>query len=108
MSKDYVALHDNVFVKEKKQQRKVGAMIVPDSLDVDFTFGTVVSVGPGQFIEGHFVPMSVTVGDEICFPRTMGQKINFVNADDDLIMVKESAITAKIAEIETIIEDSEN
>lgn len=49
MSKQFVALHDNVFVKEKKQERKIGQLVIPDSMDVDFTFGTVVSAGDGSF-----------------------------------------------------------
>lgn len=48
--------------------------------------------------------MSVRVGDEVCFPRTMGQKITFVG-DTELILVRESAITAKIDDIEVSIEE---
>lgn len=104
MSKQFVALHDNLFIREKKQERKVGSMIIPDSVDADFTFGTVVSAGEGTFENGHFMPMSVRVGDEVCFPKTMGTKINFVG-NEELILVKEAHITAKLEEIEVKIED---
>lgn len=105
MSKQYVALHDNLFIKEIKPSREIGSMIIPDSLDDDFTFGVVVSAGDGTFTtNGNFVPMSVTVGDEVCFPKTMGQKIRFVQDEEELILVRESALTAKIANVEVTID----
>lgn len=98
MSRHYVALHDNLFVKEIKPTREVGALIIPDSLDDDFTFGVVVSAGGGSFQNGNYVPMAVKVGDEVCFPKTMGQKIRFVQDEEELILVRESALTAVIAD----------
>lgn len=99
MSKQFTALQDNIFVKEKKQERRIGNMVIPDTIDADFTFGTVVSVGSGKWTSnGSFVPVDISIGDEICFPRTMGQKINFVG-DTELILVKESAVIAKISEV---------
>lgn len=98
MSKKYVALQDNLFVKEIEPERVVGDLIIPNSFDADFTFGTVISAGPGTFVDGKFVPNCVEVGDEICFPRTMGQKISFVNSEDEIILVRSSAVTAKVEE----------
>lgn len=103
MSKQFTALQDNIFVKEKKQERRIGNMVIPDTIDADFTFGTVVSVGNGKWTSnGSYIPLEIHVGDEICFPRTMGQKINFVG-DTELILVKESAVIAKVADV--IVED---
>ena len=104
MSKQFIAVRDNLFVREKKQERKVGSMIIPDSVDADFTFGIVVSAGEGTFENGNYMPMSVRVGDEVCFPKTMGTKINFAG-NEELILVKNSAITAKIDEVDVKIED---
>ena len=47
MSKFYSALGKNVFVKEIIKENKVGDFIIPDSIDLDFTFGEVVSCSDG-------------------------------------------------------------
>jgi len=100
MSKLYQALQDNLFVKEIEPEREVGSLIIPNSFDADFTFGEVISAGPGTFVNGNFIPNPVQVGDEICFPRTMGQKISFVNSEDEIILVKASAVTARVENVE--------
>lgn len=100
MSKQFQAVRDNIFVKEKKQEIKVGCLVIPDSVDVDYTFGTVVSAGSGTYINGNYVPVSVVVGDEICFPKTMGTKITFAGDNEELILVKDSAITAVLKDIQ--------
>ena len=103
MAKMYQALLDNVFVKETKKTRKVGVLDIPDTIDSDFTFGTVVSVGAGNFEHGNYIPNPVSVGDEVVFPRTVGAIINFNG--DELIMVKASDIIASLQDVDIKIED---
>lgn len=98
MSKKYVALDGNVFVKEKKIEHKIGAFTIPDNLDIDYTFGTVVSVGPGTYENGMFVPVTLSVGDEIVFPRTVGSKTHF-NNEEELILVRACDVIAKKMEV---------
>lgn len=107
MAKIYQALLDNVFVKkETEKTRKVGILEIPDTVDTDFTFGTVVSVGAGTFENGNYVPNCVSVGDEVVFPRTVGSIVNFNG--DEVIMVKSSDIIASLQEAEVIIDETEN
>lgn len=103
MAKIYQALLDNVFIKESKKTRKVGVLDIPDTIDSDFTFGTVVSVGAGNFEHGNYIPNCVSVGDEVVFPRTVGAIINFNG--EELIMVKSSDIIASLQEVEMTIEE---
>ncbi len=103
MAKIYQALLDNVFIKESKKTRKVGVLDIPDTIDSDFTFGTVVSVGNGNFEHGNYIPNCVSVGDEVVFPRTVGAIINFNG--EELIMVKSSDIIASLQEVEMTIEE---
>ena len=103
MAKIYQALLDNVFIKESKKTRKVGVLDIPDTIDSDFTFGTVVSVGSGNFEHGNYIPNCVSVGDEVVFPRTVGAIINFNG--EELIMVKSSDIIASLQEVEMTIEE---
>ena len=99
MSKKYVALDGNVFVKEKKIEHKIGAFTMPDSLDVDYTFGTVVSAGPGTYENGQFVKNTLQYGDEIVFPRTVGSKTHF-NNEEELILVRACDVIARLEEVD--------
>lgn len=99
MSKKYVALDGYVFVKEKKIEHRIGAFTMPDSLDVDYTFGTVVSAGPGNYENGQFVKNTLQYGDEIVFPRTVGSKTHF-NNEEELILVRACDVIARLEEVE--------
>ena len=98
MSKKYVALDGNVFVKEKKIEHRIGAFTIPDNLDVDYTFGTVVSAGPGTYEHGQYIPNTLQVGDEIVFPRTVGSKTHF-NNEEELILVRACDVIARMEEV---------
>ncbi len=89
----YAAVNGNVFVKEIKQEAKQGMMLLPDSLDNDFTFGEVISVADGYFENGMFIQSCVAHGDIIAFPKISGTKINFNNIP--LIRVMQRDIVAK-------------
>lgn len=97
MSKKYVALDGNVFVKEKKIEHKIGAFTIPDNLDIDYTFGTVVSAGPGSYENGQFCPNNLKIGDEIVFPRTVGSKTHF-NDGEELILVRACDVIGRLEE----------
>lgn len=101
--KIYTALGPNVFVKEIKQENKVGELYIPDSIDLDFTYGEVISVSDGYFHQGYFTPATVVIGDKVCFPKTAGTKITLNGMK--LIRVFASDIMAK--EIEGEIENIE-
>lgn len=103
MAKKYQALLDNVFIKENKETRKVGILDIPETIDSNFTFGTVVSCGSGNFENGNYIPNPVKVGDEVVFPKTVGSVINFNN--EELIMVKASDIIASLQEVEMMIDE---
>lgn len=93
MDKIYIALNDNVFVKEIKQEIKQGSMFIPDSLDNDFLYGEVISASEGYWSDGTFIPSNVMSGDIIAFPKVSGVKVNINNMN--LIRVKQQDIIAK-------------
>ena len=101
MSKMYAALGANVFVKEIEQQTMIGDWVVPDSLDVDFTFGEVISCAEGYFDKGSFVPANVVIGDKVAFPKVAGTKVTFNGMQ--MIRVLMYDIVAK--EIEAEVKD---
>ena len=104
MSKMYVALGPNVFVKEIKHEVNIGGMIIPDSLDSDFTFGEVMSCSDGYFEHGTFVPNQVKVGDKVAFAKVSGSKVTF--NDQKYIRVYASDIVAKEVEGEVLPEET--
>ena len=87
-----------MFVKEKKIEHRIGAFTMPDSIDIDYTFGTVVSSGPGTYENGLFIPNTLQVGDEIVFPRTVGSKTHF-NNEEELILVRACDVIARLEEV---------
>lgn len=92
-NKIYVAVNDNVFVKEIKQETKQGAMFLPDSLDNDFIYGEVISVSEGYWNQGTFIPSLVGNGDIIAFPKIAGVKVTINGMQ--LIRLKQPDIIAK-------------
>ena len=99
-NKMYAAVGPNVFVKEIVRENKVGDWIIPDSLDVDFTFGEVVSCSSGYWQKGTFVPTEVQIGDKIAFAKISGTKVNFNG--EKLIRVYAADIVAKEIEAEIV------
>ena len=91
--KIYVAINANLFVKEIKRETTIGSLVVPDSLDVDFTFGEIISCSEGFWENGTFIPMEVKPGDNIAFPKISGTKVNFNG--EQLIRVFAKDIVAK-------------
>ena len=95
-NKIYTALGPNVFVEEIKKENKVGDLYIPDSLDVDFTYGEVISCSEGYFEKGSFIPATVAIGDKVCFPKVAGTKMTMNGMK--LIRVFMSDIIAKEVE----------
>ena len=75
--KKFCAVGKNVFVKEIEQETKVGDFIIPDSNNVDFTIGEVVSVSGGYYENGMFIACHFVIGDVIAFPKVVGTKVTF-------------------------------
>lgn len=102
--KMYVALGRNVFVKELENEAEIGGLIIPDSINDDFTFGEVISVPEGYFEEGHFVPSSIAIGDKVMFAKVSGIKIDLKG--EKLIRVYQQDIVAKEVDGEILQEEN--
>lgn len=75
MNKIYVAVGQNVFVKEIEEQNKIGSFVIPDSTNSDFTYGEIITCSEGYFENGNFVPVNLKNGDKIAFPKICGAKV---------------------------------
>lgn len=73
--KRFYAVGRNVFVKEIEQENVVGGFVIPDSVNVDFTIGEVVSIDSGYYENGNYIGNSIMVGNVIAFPKVAGTKV---------------------------------
>lgn len=74
-NKIYVAMGQNIFCEEIKKENKIGTLIVPDSIDLDFTYAEIISCQNGFFENGTFIATNLQPGDIIAFPKVCGTKI---------------------------------
>ena len=82
-------LHDRILVRRVESEEKTkGGLIIPDTAKEKPSEGEVVAVGPGKWVNGMTVPMSVEVGDRILFGKWNGTEVN-VDGEDMLIIKDE-------------------
>lgn len=93
MTTKYEALGQNVFVKELKEEEKVGGFVIPDNLDNDMTRGQVVYASSGYYDHGMFVALNTYPGDIVLFPKISGTKVTL--GGEKLIRVYMSDIIVK-------------
>jgi chaperonin GroES len=62
-------LGDRVVVRPlASEEVSASGIIIPDTVKKEKAqFGTVVAVGPGRYVDGALVPMTVQKGDEVLF-----------------------------------------
>ena len=88
-------LGDRVVVKPiPKEEITKGGIVLPDTAKEKPQEGKVISVGPGKMTEdGKRMAMDVKVGDTVIYAKYGGTEIK--EADDELIILRESDILAK-------------
>jgi len=85
-------LGDRVLIKErKKEETTKSGIIIPDSIEGNYAYGDVISVGPGLFsASGISIPMTVNIGDVVCFHKQNHGSIKL--GDEDYLLVRESEL----------------
>lgn len=76
---DIVVLGDRIVVElETAEEKTSGGIVMPEmARDKNTTRGTVVAVGPGNFIPalGKRLPVGVVVGQRLVFEQYIGNRI---------------------------------
>ena len=86
-------LRDNILVK-KLEKEQLGKVIIPDSVEDDWSRGEVYGVGPGVYQNGKLIAPDLKVGDIVVFPsQQMGMSLPPVG-DDELLIIPEKMILA--------------
>jgi chaperonin GroES len=89
-------LHDRVVIRRLTAEEKtVGGIIVPDTVQEKPMEGEVVAVGPGARNEqGQIVALEEKSGDRILFGKWSGTEVKFDG--EELLIMKESDIMGVI------------
>lgn len=78
---DYIIIE-----KDEEKKTTAGGLVIPDSLKEKPSTGTVIAVGEGAINEqGALIPMFVSVGDRVIFPKLVGKSIK-INDEEKTIL----------------------
>lgn len=77
---------------DKGRKEKVGSLYVPQTAAEQINEGTIVAVGPGAYIDGKLVPMTLQVGQKVLMPKFGGQTVKF--GKEEYTIVDEESILA--------------
>jgi chaperonin GroES len=90
-------IHDRILVvREEKDNKSAGGIIIPDTAKEKPQQGEVVAAGPGKMgDDGKRIPMDVRAGDRVLFAKYGGTEIKidgvehlFMRQDDILGVLK--------------------
>lgn len=69
-------LHDRIVVLEDKADEiSQGGIIIPGQAQKKPATGTVISHGPGKYVDAQLVPVTVNDGDKIVFVKHQGDMV---------------------------------
>lgn len=61
---------DIILVKEDREEKSRGGIIIPDAGDAQrVRWGVVIKCGPGRMHEGHYIEVIVKPGDRVMFGK---------------------------------------
>ena len=77
---------------DKSQNEMVGRLYIPQTATEQINQGTVVAVGPGAYVDGKLMPMTLQVGQKVLMPKFGGQTVKF--GKEEYTIVDEESILA--------------
>lgn len=66
-----------------------GGILLPHQREMLDTRGTVIAVGPGKWVNGNLIPISLQVGDVVVIPPYQGPAITVVVDEEEYVVIKE-------------------
>lgn len=81
-----------MIVKDEEKKTTNGGLVIPDNIKERPSTGMVIAVGEGTIDSrtGNIIPMKVSVGDRVIFPKLAGQTIKF--NDEEKTLLKQTDI----------------
>jgi chaperonin GroES len=95
-------LHDRIVVRRiEAQEKTVGGIIIPDTVQEKPMEGEVIATGPGARNEqGAIVPLDVKAGDRVLFGKWSGTEVKLDGKE--LLIMKESDLMGVIEEAASV------
>jgi chaperonin GroES len=92
-------LGDRLIVRAiEKEETRPSGLVLPDTAKEKPEKGTVLAVGDGKHDDaGKRIPLDVKTGDEVYYPKYGGSEIKDPDTGEDLLVIRESEILAKVA-----------
>ena len=88
-------LADRVAIRPLEETETMrGGLYIPDTAKEKPQQGEIIAVGPGRVEKGEKVPMELKVGDRVLYGKYSGTEVKI--DDEDILIVKESDVLAKI------------
>lgn len=99
MTIEVLPTSDNIYVEKIEDDQKTkSGLVLPDDVAERPTRGKVVAVGEGKTNEkGILLPMKISVGDMIVFPKYAGHPIK-VDGGNNFIIISQSEVLAILKE----------
>ncbi len=90
-------LGDRIVVEPlSKEERSVSGIIIPDTAKQEKPErGTVVATGPGKYVDGALVPMTVKAGDTVLFSKYGFDEVKVDGVE--YLILSESSVLAVIS-----------
>ena len=89
-------LRDQVLLEPFKEERKKGAIILPETVQKERPEkAKVVAVGPGKMVDGKLVPLSLKKGDLVLFTKygpseiKVDEKEYLIAREEDILAIIE-------------------
>lgn len=82
---------DRILVRKITQETSKGGVLMPPSTKMLFEQGIVVKAGPGKYIDGVFVPVTLKEGDKVLFSGGSAADIR-MESGETLWLMTESAV----------------
>jgi chaperonin GroES len=92
-------LGDRLIVQAiEEEQTTVSGIVLPDTAKEKPEKGKVVAVGDGRLDDdGKRIPLDVKAGDEVFYSKYGGSEIKDPDTGEDLLVLRESDVLAKVA-----------
>jgi len=88
-------LADRVAIRPLEETETMrGGLYIPDTAKEKPMQGEVIAVGPGRVEKGEKIPLELKVGDRVLYGKYSGTEVKI--DDEDILIVKESDVLAKI------------
>jgi chaperonin GroES len=88
-------MHDRVVIKRVDSNKTTAAgIVIPQTAQEKNGTARVVAVGPGKYVDGKLIPMSLKEGDLVLIPKYAGAEVTIDG--EAMVILREEEVLSKI------------